>query len=52
MIQGGIGIFGLAVLANFSLNFQIGFSDFMAKGFASSVLAFAVVCGFFVFLVK
>jgi len=42
--EGGIGIFGFAVLAIFS----IGFSVFGPKDFGFSVLVFTAVCGFFV----
>ena len=43
--EGGIGIFGFAVLAIF----YIGFSVFVAKDFGFSVLVVIAVCGFFVF---
>ena len=43
--EGGIGIFGFAVLAIF----QTGFSVFVAKDFGFSVLVVIAVCGFFVF---
>ena len=43
--EGGIGIFGFAVLAIF----WIGFSVFVAKDFGFSVLVVIAVCGFFVF---
>ena len=43
--EGGIGIFGFAVLGIF----LIGFSVFVSKDFGFSVLVFNAVCGFFVF---
>jgi len=43
--MGGIGIFGFAVLAIFS----IGVSVFGPKDFGFSVLVFIAICGFFVF---
>jgi len=45
ILEGGIGIFGFAVLAIF----WIGFSVFGPKGYGFSVLVFIAVCGFFVF---
>jgi len=44
-LEGGIGIFGFAVLAIFS----IGFSVSGPKYFGFSALVFIAVCGFFVF---
>ena len=43
--EGGIGIFGFAVLDIF----WIGFSVFVSKDVGFSVLVFNAVCGFFVF---
>ena len=43
--EGGIGIFGFAVLDIF----LIGFSVFVSKGFGFSILVFNAVCGVFVF---
>ena len=43
--EGGIGIFGFAVLDIF----LIGFSVFVSKDFGFSVFVFNAVCGFFVF---
>ena len=43
--EGGIGIFGFAVLDIF----LIGFSVFVSKDFSFSVLVFNAVCGFFVY---
>ena len=43
--EGGIGIFGFAVLDIF----LIGFSVFVSKDFSFSVLVFNAVCGFFDF---
>ena len=45
IIEGGIGIFGFAVLAIF----QIVFSVFAAKDLGFSVLVVIAVCGLFVF---
>ena len=45
LCEGGIGIFGFAVLDIF----LIGFSVFVSKVFDFSVLVFNAVCGFFVF---
>ena len=43
--EGGIGIFGFAVLDIF----LIGFSVFVSKDVGFSVLVFNAVCGFFIF---
>ena len=43
--EGGIGVFGFAVLDIF----LIGFSVFVSKDFGFSVLVFNAVCGFFDF---
>ena len=43
--EGGIGIFGFAVLNTF----LIGFSAFVSKDFRFSVLVLNAVCGFFAF---
>ena len=45
ILEGGIGIFGFAVLNTF----LIGFSVFVSKDFRFSVLVFNALCGFFVF---
>ena len=44
-MEGGVGIFGFAVLAIF----EIGFSVFAPKNFGFSVLVYVAVCGFSVF---
>ena len=45
LLEGGIGIFGFAVLDIV----LIGFSVFVSKDFGFSVLVFNAVCGVFVF---
>ena len=47
IIEGGIGIFGFAVLDIFVIGFSVFVSDSKDLGF--SVFMFNAVCGFFVF---